>query len=139
MNGREAIDRKFAQLPSLEPLARPHAGWVHALRQALGLTGAQLAARLGVSAPRIFALEQDEVRDAVTLATLRRAAEALDCTLVYALVPNRPLEQMVEEQSRKRAADLAKRVNMTMMLEQQQTSGAALKELEAGLAQRLRK
>jgi hypothetical protein len=34
------------------------------------------------------------------LATLRRVAEALDCTLVYALVPNKPLESAIRERAR---------------------------------------
>jgi len=58
----------------------------------------QLAKRLGVSPPRITQLEADEVKGRVTINTLRRSAEALDCVLVYGLVPRTSLEQMVKQQ-----------------------------------------
>ncbi len=64
-------------------LARPHRGWVKAIREALGMTTAQFAQRMGVSQPRTTELEQAEIEDKITLGTLRRAAEAMNCTLVY--------------------------------------------------------
>lgn len=83
------------------------------------MTTTQLAGRLGISQPRIIALEKAEASGAITLETLVRAAEALDCRLVYALVPRKPLETLVDQ----RAAELAKkRLNATrhtMALEDQ--------------------
>jgi transcriptional regulator with XRE-family HTH domain len=55
---------------------------------------------MGVKQPSVVALEQSEAKGTIELATLRRVAEALDCTLVYALVPNRPLEQTVRDRAR---------------------------------------
>jgi predicted DNA-binding mobile mystery protein A len=60
------------------------------------MTMAQLARRLDVSQPRIVAIERAEVSGAISLATLERAAEALGCSLVYALVPRASLEKTVE-------------------------------------------
>ena len=88
------------------------------------MTAAQLAARLKVSQPRVFALEKDEVRGALTLETLSRAAQALDCTFVYVLVPNASLEKMVSERARKKVAEQLARVNHTMKLEAQELSNA---------------
>lgn len=83
------------------------------------MTSVQLAKRLGVVPSRITALEKDEARGAVTLKTLREAAAAMDCTLIYAIVPKRPLDNLVRERARKRAvADIA-RVSHTMALEDQ--------------------
>jgi predicted DNA-binding mobile mystery protein A len=100
-------------------LERPPRGWIRAMREALGMTAAQLARRLRVSQPRISQLEKDEKNENVTLKTLREAAEALDCRLVYALIPNRPLEDILRD----RAAHVADRhlthVNHTMALENQ--------------------
>jgi hypothetical protein len=50
-----------------------------------------------VRPPSVTELERNEAEERITLATLRRAAEALDCTLVYAIVPNKPLEAMVQD------------------------------------------
>lgn len=63
---------------------RPPRGWIRAIRDALGMTLPQLAGRMNVSASAAIQLEQSEARGAINLATLERAARALDCTLVYA-------------------------------------------------------
>lgn len=74
---RKALDSKIASLPPLQKMQRPHKGWIRAVKEALGMSSKQLAARLGVSPPRVTALEKSEVDETVTLASLRRAAEAL--------------------------------------------------------------
>lgn len=126
MLARKHLERRLAPLRTAEELARPARGWIRALRDALGMTTAQLAARIGVSQPRVIALEQAEARHAVTLATLQQAAAGLGCTLVYALVPNKPLEQMLRD----RAGDIADlqlaRTHHTMLLENQALDAAGL-------------
>ena len=42
---------------------------------------------MGVTQPTVQRLELSEAEGAIQLKSLRRAAEALDCDLVYALVP----------------------------------------------------
>lgn len=116
---RKHLDRRLARLRPVGELARPPRGWLRAIRDALGMTAEQLAGRLGVSAPRVLAMEKAEQRDAVTLATLDRAAQALDCTLVYALVPNDTLDALVRARARKIASDRLARVDHTMRLEDQ--------------------
>lgn len=93
---RRALDRRLSALRGSDALTRPPRGWVKAVREALGMTTGQFAARLGVSQPRIPALEKAESEGRITLNSLRQAAEAMNCTLVYALVPNQPLEAMIE-------------------------------------------
>jgi predicted DNA-binding mobile mystery protein A len=90
------------------------------------MTAAQLAARLKVSQPRVFAVEKDEIRGALTLETMSRTAQALDCTFVYALVPNTSLENMVSERARKNIAERLARVDHTMKLEAQGLSYAEI-------------
>src|SRR3981081_63847 len=93
------LDRRFAALRPLTNSPRPPKGWLRAIRDALGMTTAQLARRLGVSQPRIVELEQSEASGSVTLNTLQRAAEALGCRLIYALVPEQPLEETVRDRA----------------------------------------
>jgi predicted DNA-binding mobile mystery protein A len=64
---------------------------MRAIRDAIGMSGVQLAKKLGVRPQTIEAFERSEATGAIQLKTLRRAAEALDCTLVYALVPKASL------------------------------------------------
>ncbi len=124
------LDKRFATLRPLAAGARPPKGWLRAVRDALGMTTAQLARRLGVSQPRIVELEQSEVSGSVTLRTLQRAAEALGCRLVYALVPERPLAKTVRERAEKVAERQSGFVEHTMRLEDQAVnSKRASKEL----------
>lgn len=62
-------------------------GWIRAVRTQRGIQGKQLAKKMHVSPARISVLEKDEQRGAVTLKMMQKAADALDCTFVYALIP----------------------------------------------------
>ena len=117
--GRRQLDDRFAALPAAERFMAPTRGWIKAIRQALGMSSAQLAKRLGVKQPTVAAIERSEARGTIELATLRRAAAALDCTLIYALVPNRPLATTVKERARQVAARRLQAVEHSMMLENQ--------------------
>src|ERR1700727_1657557 len=97
---RARLDQRFREFGSPKRLATPVKGWIKGIREALGMSTAQLAARLKIKQPSLVTLEQSEAKGSIELATLRRVAEALDCTLVYALVPNKPLETMVRGRAR---------------------------------------
>lgn len=118
---RRQLDRRVTEHgPGLrERLTRPPAGWVRAIRDALGLPARELAARLGVSQPTITRLEGSERAETITLSRLRELADALDCDLVYGLVPRRPLDDTVSEQARRVAAEMLAPVAHTMALEGQ--------------------
>jgi predicted DNA-binding mobile mystery protein A len=83
------------------------------------MTTAQLAERMGVAQTRVSRIEKDEVGSAVTLRTLRQAAEAMNCTLVYALVPNEELEQAVRHRATALTNERLSRTHHTMKLENQ--------------------
>jgi predicted DNA-binding mobile mystery protein A len=128
------LDKRLNQFGQLGDLTRPAKGWVRAIRDALGMTTQQLAKRLNVSQSRISALEKAEVEEVVTLATLRRAAQALNCTLVYAIVPRQSLESQVMEHARSMAAKNLSRVNHTMRLENQAVDEEELSHAREKLA-----
>ena len=111
------LDKRFTTLRPLAMSARPPKGWLRAIRDALGMTTAQLARRIGVTQPRIVELEQSEVSGAVTLHSLQRAAEALGCRVVYALVPDRPLAEVVRARAELVADRQLTSVQHTMALE----------------------
>src|SRR5215467_14205991 len=113
------LDKRFVVLRPLANIQRPPKGWLRAIRDALGMTTAQLGKRLDVSQPRIVELEQSEVSGSVTLNTLQRAAEALGCRFVYAIIPERPLAETVQERAELIASRLTGAVAQTMRLEDQ--------------------
>jgi predicted DNA-binding mobile mystery protein A len=122
-HSRSKLDERFHELGAVRRFAVPVRGWIKAVRQALGMTTAQLAKRLGVKQPTVVALEQSEAKGTIELATLRRVAEALDCTLVYALVPNKPLEAMVRDRARIFIRRRRAPVEHSMLLEDQAVTG----------------
>jgi predicted DNA-binding mobile mystery protein A len=88
------------------------------------MTSSQLAERLGVVQSRVPALEQAEARKTVTLASLEKAAHAMDCRLVYALVPRKPLEELVEDRARLKAKKRLASTSHSMALEAQSVAEA---------------
>ncbi|HTX49559.1 MAG TPA: mobile mystery protein A [Caulobacteraceae bacterium] len=115
---RKHLDRRLASLRA-EDLTRPPRGWIRAIREAIGMTAAQLGERTGASQSRIARIEKGEVRGTLTMNTLRHVAEAMGCTLVYALVPNRPLDEMLRERAQDVADRQLARTHQTMRLENQ--------------------
>lgn len=123
---RRALDRRFEELGGLAPHAAvPRGGWVQAVREALGMSAADLARRMGTAQTTVLRLEAAEREARVQLDTLRRAADALDCDLVYALVPRQSLEAAVTNRARLKAGSLVSRVGHSMLLEDQQVLPAA--------------
>src|SRR5271156_5628166 len=117
----DQLDRSFKELRHLKVRPVPKDGWIRTIRMALGLTIEQLAKRVGTSAPAVFNAERREVEGKTSLTQLRKIAAAMECDLVYALIPRRELRDMVEQQARKVALNDVERVAHSMTLEAQQT------------------
>lgn len=98
---------------------RPSTGWVRAIRDALGMSSAALASRLGMTDSAVRKLEAAESSDAITLGTLRRMAASLDCELQYALVPRQPLDAMRTQRAMQLAREQVRSVARSMALEDQ--------------------
>jgi predicted DNA-binding mobile mystery protein A len=120
---RARLDERLVQFGAAERYRPPGRGWIKAIREALGMSTAQLATRLGVRQPSIVDLERSEEKGSIQLATLRRVAEALDCNLVYALVPNQPLEMTIRARARALLRRRRGPIEHTMLLEAQDVAG----------------
>ena len=121
---RQHLDKRLVALKPVDRFAAPPKGWLRAIRDALGMSGVQFAKRLGVRPQTVESIEKSEASGTVQLSTLRRAAEVLDCTLVYVLVPNTSLDNTVVQRARKIALRDLLRVAHTMKLEAQGTGDA---------------
>lgn len=115
---RRSLDKTLSAYRNA-PRRRPGKGWIRAIRDALGMTAEQLGERMGVSQPTVQGLETSEADDAIQLKTLRRAAEALGCELVYALVPKESLEATYNHAARAVARRELGQVSHSMALEGQ--------------------
>jgi len=118
-NARRQLDKRFNALRNADSFARPPRGWIRAIREALGMTTSQLGRRIGVTQSRAFDIEKAEVSGRITLDSLERAAHALDCRLVYALVPRQDLESMAVERAMVLARKRLRSTSHSMALEAQ--------------------
>jgi len=118
---------------------RPKIGWIKTLRKALNIPVNQLAKRLGVSRARISQLENAEIHDAVTLRTLSEAANAIECQLVYAIIPknHNTLESIIRTQTEQIATESVARVAHSMSLEKQTVNPDILKKQKDDLVKNL--
>ena len=141
---RRQLSEAIARYPAFVVAEPPRDGWISAIRKALDMTVRQYAARLGVSASNVVRMEQRERDETISLAVLRRAADALDADLVYAVVPRRSahatsgnlLDALIEARAREVAGEEPRRVGHSMLLENQAVRAADLElQLDARAAE----
>jgi predicted DNA-binding mobile mystery protein A len=124
------IDRKLPALRSAAQTfarATSAAGWIRVLRESLGLTAAAFARRLKIAQQNVVKLENSERAGTITLASLRRAAAALDADFVYAIVPRKSLRETISARARELAQERVAPIAHSMRLEAQ---GLANRELQ---------
>lgn len=134
---RRQLDRQLSALVPLAQNTRPKRGWIREIRDALGMTSVQLARRVGISQPTVVRLEHSEAEETISLKSLKKMAEALDCSLVYAFVPHTSLEETLRKQAERRAATLTGRVEHSMRLEAQGRGGEEREIEQRELAEEL--
>jgi predicted DNA-binding mobile mystery protein A len=81
---------------------------------------------MNISQQSVVDLEQGEQRSTVQLDTLARAAAAMDCELVYAIVPRTSLEEIVQARAHEKARQILATVEHHSRLEDQAVSNADL-------------
>ena len=99
-----------------------------------------LAERLGVTQQTVPDLERSEQRGTIKLETLRRVADALECDVVYQLVPRDSLDDLVTQQARRKATEHLRSIAHHSRLEDQSVTpddaAAQIDELAARLIDR---
>lgn len=125
---RRQLDSKLQKIRNLIHYDPPVFGWLRTIRENLGITRRQLATRLGVTARTIEAIEGSEAKGTVTLQSLNKVAQALNCKVHYVIVPNKSLQETVDEQMLKKAKLIIEGLHHTMALEEQATDAVARQE-----------
>jgi predicted DNA-binding mobile mystery protein A len=133
---RRQLDRSLAQWKDIE-FNPPTKGWLHAIRSALGMPLSAAAKRLGKTPEGVLMQEKREANGSITLKSLREAAQALDCTLVYALVPKTDLDSILNQEAKRTADKMLNRTATTMSLEDQSTSNMEDEETLRALIRKL--
>jgi predicted DNA-binding mobile mystery protein A len=118
------LDRSLEPFVGSHSLSRPQRGWLRAVREALGITIREIARKMRKTPQTVASFEKSEAADRITLQTLRHYAEAMDCELVYAIVPKAgSLKKLAENRARKKIESDVRAVEHTMALEDQATNG----------------
>jgi transcriptional regulator with XRE-family HTH domain len=87
---------------------RPPEGWLRAMRLAAGIPAERIAAAMGFTVKMVFQTERSEQKRKISLQQLEGMARAMECDLVYGLVPwhrsleDRAMELVEQELWRKR-------------------------------------
>lgn len=129
---QKQMDELIQSFVSGKQNAQTSAGWIQSARLALGMSLRQLAERVGVSVSALTNFEKREQADSVSLATLKKAANAMDMELVYYFKSkDGSIKNAVEKQARKKAQEILNQSNQTMKLEDQETNSSSQeRELE---------
>jgi predicted DNA-binding mobile mystery protein A len=117
------VDISLARWRTASLPPKPSDGWCSSIRQALGMTATALARRLNITNSGLRTLEKAEAHEAITLASLRKLAQALDCELQYAFVPKTSLEQRLQSRAQELARKQLQPVSHSMLLEDQSVHG----------------
>lgn len=107
---REAIVAETRAFPRMKPAAVPRAGWIRTIREALGISQSQIAARAGVSRATVQQWERAEARRRITVHSLDRVAHAMGCAVALAIVPKAgTLDDVRRRQARAKAIAIVKK------------------------------
>ena len=115
------LDDQIRQYVNGQRFDRIPQGWIRSSRTAIGMTLKQLASRLGFSVPAAKNFEMREVDEAITLASLRKIANAMEMDLVYYFKPKQDsLDELLQIRAELKAKELMERSNQAMILEDQE-------------------
>ncbi len=123
----QQLDRRFVAFAPLATATRPARGWIKAVREALGMTTAQLGKRLGVSQQRAAKLEKAEADGSITLKSLEHAAQTLGCRVIYVFYPEQQLNQTLRARAEVVADQQLRALEQTMRLEDQSVADSDLR------------
>lgn len=105
----------------------PPEGWLCTARKALNMSGAQLARRLGVSRAQISQSEKKEISGSVTLKKMQQMAGAMGYRFVYAIVPEKTVDEIIGARADEKATKLVNLTSTHMALESQALSKKQIK------------
>jgi predicted DNA-binding mobile mystery protein A len=138
---RHILDEKIENALKLKPLKK---GWIKSVRMVLGITTRQLADLMNVGKTSVSQIEAGEVKQSTSLKNLFKAAEAMDCEVVYMVVPKsqyKSFDDILEKKAEALAKSIVQGVSYSMNLEQQgvkkTTTDKQIKQLALELKQDL--
>lgn len=125
MNVKSIVQQQYRSMvnntaASLTQIKIPPEGWLRTVRSALGMSGAEVAKKVGVTRARVTKAEHAELDGGITLKSMQAIAEAMGCRFVYAVIPpSGHIEDVITAQARKKAMAIVTTTSTHMALENQ--------------------
>lgn len=113
------IKKRLAKLRPLVNETQIRTGWISYIRHALCMTLAKLAERSGLNLSTVHQIEKRELEGKVTLQTMSKIAEAMDCEFLYAIIPKKELPLYLKQIATMKATAIIKQADVHMTLEDQ--------------------
>lgn len=111
------LDRKIHGIGSSD---LSQTGWINVVRNTLNITFAYIAGKLNTSPQVIKKFEKNEIDGSITINTLKKVADAMECNLVYAFVPKAgSFENLIDNKAEQISEILISRASNSMNLEMQ--------------------
>ena len=114
-------------------------GWIKIMRQALGMSGAQLARKMNVTRGLVSKTEKAEIEGRVTIKKMQEFAEAMECEFVYCMIPKEEIQNILKKRAKEKAQSIVDRTNKHMGLEGQSLNNEQTKFELNRLAEQLLK
>lgn len=124
------VNRRLEALRDVKDKALVRNGWINYMRTALGLTLSELGSLVSLSTASVAQAERREADGQVSLSTLKKMAEAMDCELIYAFVPKKDIKTMVHDQAFEKARKTLGIADLHMKLEDQKVEGNEEERIE---------
>lgn len=142
MQVKKASKRQYAQLADhaatqFAAIKVPPEGWLTTVRKAIGMSGPQLAKRLNLTKAAIYQAERNELEGAISLKQLQKLATSMNCKLVYAIVPNKPVNEIIYDQAELKAKLIVQQASTHMGLEKQSLTEEQLEQEVSLLAKNI--
>ena len=129
-------ERRFDDLRKLAEKSKVKPGWIRYMRQVLCMTLSDLAKQIGLSTATVQQFEKRETQGDITLKSLQRLGNAMNCDFIYAFVPREGTEQFLRKRAISKATKLLNVANVHMELEDQRVAESAKERIE-NLAEQL--
>jgi predicted DNA-binding mobile mystery protein A len=118
------VSRRVEEIRKSKDKTSVRGGWINYMRVALGLTLSDLSKIVGLTVATVSQAEKREVEGKITLANLKKMAEAMDCDLVYSFVPRKEIKTFINDKAREKAMKSLMDADLHMKLENQKVDGA---------------
>jgi predicted DNA-binding mobile mystery protein A len=119
---QNAVEKNSVHARKLFQPRQSSEGWIKLMRQAFGMSGAQLGRKMGVTRALISNTEKAETEGRVTIKKMQEFANAMDCEFVYCMIPRGDIQSILKQRAVQKAQAIALRTNKHMGLEGQALS-----------------